>query len=78
MAVCDRRFKTSHDLQRTLIVMAIPAMEMILPQTSGGNTPAFLAKLWKMVNNPEIGESCTLYFEMIFSFSIFRSLDLLV
>ena len=36
--------------------MAIPAMEMILPQASGGNTPAFLAKLWKMVNNPEIGE----------------------
>ena len=36
--------------------MAIPAMEMILPQTSGSNTPAFLAKLWKMVNNPEIGE----------------------
>ena len=34
----------------------VPAMEMILPQPSGGNVPAFLAKLWKMVNNPEIGE----------------------
>merc|ERR1719430_1482504 len=32
----------------------VPAMEMILPQPSGGNVPAFLAKLWKMVNNPEI------------------------
>ena len=37
------------------MAMAIPAMEMILPQSSGGNIPAFLAKLWKMVNNPEIG-----------------------
>ena len=37
------------------MAMAIPAMEMILPQTAGGNIPAFLAKLWKMVNNPEIG-----------------------
>ena len=49
--------------------MAIPAMEMILPQTSGGNTPAFLAKLWKMVNNPEIGElghMCTLRSELTF------------
>jgi len=36
------------------MAMAIPAMEMILPQSSGGNIPAFLAKLWKMVNNPEI------------------------
>jgi len=33
----------------------IPDMEMILPQTSGGgNVPAFLAKLWKMLNNPDI------------------------
>ena len=34
----------------------VPAMEMLLPQASGGNVPAFLAKLWKMVNNPEIGQ----------------------
>ena len=35
----------------------IPDMEMILPQTSGGgNVPAFLAKLWKMLNNPDIGK----------------------
>ena len=39
------------------MAMAIPAMEMILPQSSGGNIPAFLAKLWKMVNNPEIGKT---------------------
>ena len=37
------------------IMALIPAMEMILTQPSGGNVPAFLAKLWKMVNNPEIG-----------------------
>ena len=43
---------SQHNLQ---MAMAIPAMEMILPQSSGGNIPAFLAKLWKMVNNPEIG-----------------------
>jgi len=36
--------------------MALPAMDMILPQSSNGSIPAFLAKLWKMVNNPEIGK----------------------
>ena len=35
----------------------ITAMEMIMPQPSGGNVPGFLAKLWKMVNNPKIGWS---------------------
>ena len=36
------------------MAMTIPAMEMILPQGSSGNTPAFLAKLWKMVNAPDV------------------------
>jgi len=36
------------------MAMTIPAMDMILPQGSAGNIPAFLAKLWKMVNNPDI------------------------
>ena len=39
-------------------------MEMILTQPSGGNVPAFLAKLWKMVNNPEIGQ---LFLTFLFS-----------
>jgi len=28
-------------------------MEIIMPQQPGGNVPAFLAKLWKMVDNPD-------------------------
>jgi len=32
---------------------SLPVMELILPQPTGGNVPAFLSKLWKMVNNPE-------------------------
>ena len=28
-------------------------MEIIMPQQPTGNVPAFLAKLWKMVDNPE-------------------------
>jgi hypothetical protein len=31
----------------------IPVMEIIMPQHSAGNVPAFLAKLWKIVDNPE-------------------------
>lgn len=31
----------------------MPVMEIILPPQSSGNVPAFLAKLWKMVDNPE-------------------------
>jgi len=31
----------------------MPVMEIIMPQQSSGNVPAFLAKLWKMVDNPE-------------------------
>jgi len=34
----------------------LPVIEITLPAqipTSGGNVPAFLAKLWKMVNNPD-------------------------
>jgi len=31
----------------------LPEMEIIMPQQSLGNVPAFLAKLWKMVDNPE-------------------------
>jgi len=34
---------------------SLPVMELILPQPTGGNVPAFLSKLWKMVNNPEFG-----------------------
>ena len=36
----------------------LPVIEITLPAqipTSGGNVPAFLAKLWKMVNNPDAG-----------------------
>ena len=42
--------------QSVNMAMTIPAMEMILPQGSSGNIPAFLAKLWKMVNNHDIGK----------------------
>eukprot|EP00092_Neocalanus_flemingeri_P022341 GFUD01024230.1.p1 GENE.GFUD01024230.1~~GFUD01024230.1.p1 ORF type:complete len:448 (+),score=132.43 GFUD01024230.1:47-1345(+) len=31
----------------------MPVVEIIMPQQSGGNVPAFLAKLWKMVDNPD-------------------------
>jgi len=31
----------------------LPVMEIIMPQQATGNVPAFLAKLWKMVDNPE-------------------------
>ena len=31
----------------------LPVMEIIMPQQPTGNVPAFLAKLWKMVDNPE-------------------------
>ena len=31
----------------------LPVMEIIMPQNPTGNVPAFLAKLWKMVDNPE-------------------------
>jgi len=34
----------------------LPVMEIIMPQQSGGNVPAFLAKLWKMVDNPDTGD----------------------
>ena len=37
----------------------LPVIEIQLPAqdtSSGGNVPAFLAKLWKMVNNPDTGE----------------------
>ena len=47
------------------MAMTIPAMEMILPQGSSGNTPAFLAKLWKMVNNPEIGNRMLQYCDVM-------------
>jgi len=30
-----------------------PIMEIIMPQSASTNVPAFLAKLWKMVDNPE-------------------------
>jgi hypothetical protein len=30
-----------------------PVVEIIMPQQPSGNVPAFLAKLWKMVDNPE-------------------------
>ena len=43
------------------MAMTIPAMDMILPQGSAGNIPAFLAKLWKMVNNPDIGKHHQLF-----------------
>ena len=33
----------------------LPEMEIIMPQQALGNVPAFLAKLWKMVDNPETG-----------------------
>ena len=33
----------------------LPVMEIIMPQQTGGNVPAFLAKLWKMVDNPDTG-----------------------
>ena len=33
----------------------IPVMEIVMPQQSSGNVPAFLAKLWKIVDNPETG-----------------------
>ena len=45
----------------TAMAMTIPAMDMILPQGSAGNIPAFLAKLWKMVNNPDIGKNHQLF-----------------
>ena len=34
----------------------LPVIEITLPpQIQGGNVPAFLAKLWKMVDNPDAG-----------------------
>ena len=38
----------------------LPVIEIVLPGANsqsqlGGNVPAFLAKLWKMVNNPDTG-----------------------
>ena len=41
------------------ILEMLPVIEIQLPAqdpSSGGNVPAFLAKLWKMVNNPDTGE----------------------
>ena len=33
-----------------------PVVEIVLPQPPvANNVPAFLAKLWKMVNNPDAG-----------------------
>jgi len=34
----------------------MPVMEIVMPQQALGNVPAFLAKLWKMVDNPETDE----------------------
>lgn len=31
----------------------LPVIEIALPAQPGGSVPAFLAKLWKMVDNPE-------------------------
>ena len=33
----------------------LPVIEIALPVQTGGNVPAFLAKLWKMVDNPDAG-----------------------
>ena len=49
----------------------LPVIEITLPAqvpTSGGNVPAFLAKLWKMVNNPDAGI-------MIYHVSMFVTLN---
>ena len=36
----------------------LPVIEITLPpQIQGGNVPAFLAKLWKMVDNPDAGKA---------------------
>ena len=43
------------------MAMAIPAMEMILPQSSGGNIPAFLAKLWKTSSRNGHNQNCFLF-----------------
>ena len=43
----------------------LPVIEITLPAqvpTSGGNVPAFLAKLWKMVNNPDAGNTFLLLY----------------
>ena len=43
----------------------LPVIEITLPAqipTSGGNVPAFLAKLWKMVNNPDAGKTFLLLY----------------
>ena len=34
----------------------LPVIEIALPVQTGGNVPAFLAKLWKMVDNPDAGD----------------------
>merc|ERR1719357_272632 len=34
----------------------MPVIEITMPQQAIGNVPAFLAKLWKMVDNPETDE----------------------
>ena len=42
-----------------------PVVEIVLPQPPvANNVPAFLAKLWKMVNNPDAG---------LFSFACHRT-----
>ena len=33
----------------------MPLVEIIVPPSGPSNVPAFLAKLWKMVENPETG-----------------------
>ena len=61
------------------MAMTIPAMEMILPQGSTGNIPAFLAKLWKMVNNQDIGKHIKPLISLeSYRRTCFRSSDLLV
>ena len=37
----------------------LPVMEIIMPQQPTGNVPAFLAKLWKMVENQDTGKTDT-------------------
>ena len=51
----------------------MPVIEIMLPGAPvqsqiAGNVPAFLAKLWKMVDNPDTGEWRT-YSEAVYVFS---------
>ena len=43
--------------EKKQVNVMLPVMEIIMPQQALGNVPAFLAKLWKMVDNPETGET---------------------